>query len=496
MKKILIQLKIFGSSLLVAISLQAQDQAVEQPEKKTDDSAITNALEKSDAPAVTPDEEKPKRSKSSRRSHRSRTVIGDKATVAEGDVVDDLVVIGGDAEISGQVRGDLVVILGNVTMGESAEIRGELVVVGGNFTAPPGVRIDGDRVVIGANEAIIPGLQWLHRPIEWLARIGMTARPFPYQYAWSWIIAGIFLLLYILASVLFPRSIERTLQVLDLRPGGSFLTGLLALMLVVPLVVFLVVSVVGIVLVPVIVFGMLVAFFFGKIVVYRHAGQQIGAQFGLEFLRKPLVALIFGAMLFYALYMIPVLGFVVWAAITPLALGAALLAFFKRLSAPRPVSAPASVDAQTPLPGPPPPLSNPQPAGSVAFSSYTGPRVGFWYRLIGTVIDAFIVGAVLAMLDIEGPAFLLIWVAYHVGMWTWKGQTIGAMILRTKVVRLDGQPLDFATALVRAFSAFISAAVLFVGFFWAGWTKDRQSWHDRIAGTTVVKFNPALAPAF
>jgi uncharacterized RDD family membrane protein YckC len=348
--------------------------------------------------------------------------------------------------------------------------------------------------VIGANEAIVPGLQWLHRPIEWVARIGMTARPFPYQYVWSWIIAGVFLLLYILASVLFPRSIERTLQVLDLRPGGSFVTGLLALMLVVPLIIFLVVSVVGIVLVPVIVFGMLVAFFFGKIVVYRYAGQQIGAQLGLEYLRKPLVALLLGAALFYALYMIPVLGFVVWAAITPLALGAALLAFFKRFSTPKP--APAPVDFQNPLPGPPPPLSHSQPAGSMAFSSYAGPRVGFWYRFIGTVIDAVLVGAVLAMLEIEGPAFLLIWVAYHVGMWTWKGQTIGAMILRTKIVRLDGQPLDFATALVRAFSAFISAAALFVGFFWAGWTKDRQSWHDRIAGTTVVKFNPALVPAY
>lgn len=494
MKKILIQLKVFGSSLLVAISLQAQDQAIEQPEKKADESAITNALEKSDVPAVASEEETPRKSKSSRRSHRDRTVIGDKATVAEGDAVNDLVVIGGDAEINGQVRGDLVVILGNVTMGTNAEVRGELVVVGGNLTAPPGVRIDGDRVVIGADEAFVPGLQWLHRPIEWVARIGMTARPFPYQYAWSWLIAGIFLLLYILASVLFPRSIERTLQVLDLRPGGSFVTGLLALMLVVPLAIFLVVSVVGIVLVPVIVFGMLVAFFFGKIVVYRYAGQQIGAQLGLEFLRKPLVALILGAALFYALYMIPVLGFVVWAAIAPLALGAALLAFFKRFSTPRP--APAPVDIQTPLPGPPPPLSNPQPTGAMAFSPYTGPRVGFWYRLIGTVIDAVLVGAVLAMLEIEGPAFLLIWVAYHVGMWTWKGQTIGAMILRTKVVRLDGQPLDFATALVRAFSAFISAAALFVGFFWAGWTKDRQSWHDRIAGTTVVKFNPALVPAF
>ena len=196
MKKILIQLKVFGSSLLVAISLQAQDQATDQPEKKADESAITNKLEKSDAPEVAVEDETPTKSKSSRRSYHDRTVIGDKATVAEGDVVKDLVVIGGDAEVNGQVRGDLVVVLGNVTMGPNAEVRGDLVVVGGNLTAPPEVRVDGDRVVIGANEAIVPGLQWLHRPIEWVARIGMTARPFPYQYGWSWIIAGIFLLLY------------------------------------------------------------------------------------------------------------------------------------------------------------------------------------------------------------------------------------------------------------------------------------------------------------
>jgi uncharacterized RDD family membrane protein YckC len=491
MKRILIQLKVLGSSLLVAISLQAQDQAAEPADIKPDDAAQTNLLERAEPAPAWPTEEKPK--KSSRRSYRDRTVIGDNATIAEGDAVNDLTVVGGNAEINGQVRGDLVVVLGSVSLGTNAEVRGELVVVGGELTAPPEAKIGGDRVVIGADHAFIPGLEGLQRPIEWLARIGMTARPFPYGYAWSWVIAGIFLLLYILASILFPKSIERTVDVLDMRPGGSFVTGLLALMLVVPLVVFLVVSFVGIVLVPVIVFGMIVAFFFGKIAVYRYAGQQIGAQTGLEFLRKPLVALVLGTALFYALYMAPILGFVVWAAIAPLALGAALLAFFKRFSGPKPVT--PVLDPQTPLPGPPPPLSGAQPAGASAFSGYAGPRVGFWQRFLGTIIDAVIIGALLAMLRIEGPAFLLIWVAYHVGMWTWKGQTIGAMILRTKVVRVDGQPVDFATALVRAFSAFISAAVLFVGFFWAGWTRDRQSWHDRIAGTTVVKFNPVLVPA-
>jgi DNA-directed RNA polymerase specialized sigma24 family protein len=59
--------------------------------------------------------------------------------------------------------------------------------------------------------------------------------------------------------------------------------------------------------------------------------------------------------------------------------------------------------------------------------------------------------------------------------------------LSLKVVRTDGQLIDFGVALVRSLSAFLSAAVLFLGFFWASWTQDRQSWHDKIAGTVVVK---------
>jgi uncharacterized RDD family membrane protein YckC len=489
MKKFLLQLHLFSSWLLVAFSLHAQapDDPLEQPKKSTDDATITNTLERNDAfPS--------RKSRSSRHHHyHDRTVIGDNAVLQEGDVVQDMVVIGGNAEVYGQVRRDLVVIGGSVTMGTNAEVRGDVVVIGGTLDAPPNIEIGGDRVILSPNHALLPRLKWLEPAVGWLAGVAMTARPFPYRFGWSWVIAGIFLLLYILASVLFPRPLERTVQVLELRPGGAFLTGLLAIMLTAPLIIFLVFSVIGVVLVPVMVFGMLVAFFFGKVAVYRYAGLQLGGQVGAQFLQNSLIALLIGVTLFYALYMVPVLGLVVWAAIAPLALGAALLAFFKRFSAPKP--APPPVEAQAPLPGPPPPLSG-QSAGLASALPYASYRVGFWYRFLATLIDALIIGALLATLHIKGPAFILIWVAYHIGMWTWKGATVGAMVLRLKVVRVDGQPLDFGTALVRGFSAFISAAALFLGFFWAGWTKERQSWHDRIAGTCVIKVNPVLAPAF
>ena len=33
----------------------------------------------------------------------------------------------------------------------------------------------------------------------------------------------------------------------------------------------------------------------------------------------------------------------------------------------------------------------------------------------------------------------------------------------------------------------LSVFILFIGFFWIGWSSDKQGWHDIIAGTYVVK---------
>lgn len=122
------------------------------------------------------------------------------------------------------------------------------------------------------------------------------------------------------------------------------------------------------------------------------------------------------------------------------------------------------------------------------------PRVGFWLRLLATLIDAALVVFIVARV-LHLPKWVpLFWTAYHIAMWAWIGTTVGGLVFRLKIVRTDGQPIDFAVALVRSLSSFLSAAALFLGFFWAGWTQDRQAWHDRIAGTVVVKLPRGVSP--
>ena len=130
------------------------------------------------------------------------------------------------------------------------------------------------------------------------------------------------------------------------------------------------------------------------------------------------------------------------------------------------------------------------------------PRAGFWIRFFATALDAalfmIIFGILIHPRRMEDETLgmdwwnfsMIVWLAYHVFMWTWKGTTIGGIITGIKVVRLDARPLDFPVALVRALAAVLSFFVLCLGFFWAGFGSDKKSWHDKIAGTVIVKVPP------
>jgi uncharacterized RDD family membrane protein YckC len=72
-------------------------------------------------------------------------------------------------------------------------------------------------------------------------------------------------------------------------------------------------------------------------------------------------------------------------------------------------------------------------------------------------------------------------------MWKLRGSTVGGIIFDLRVVRLDGRIVDWETAIVRALACFLSLAVAGLGFIWIVFDRDNQAWHDKIAGTVVVR---------
>ena len=463
-------------------------------------------------------------------------VVFKGSTTINGAVNGDSVTVLGDAKVNGSVGHDLVVVLGSLELGPKADIGGNVTVVGGKLKRARGAKILGE--VVEVNGEKIPGFRGA---LAWVTH-GLLLGHFllPFGVAWPWVVAGILLLVNLLLLLMFPQPIQACVDMVEGRPITSFFTGILVKLLAGLLIVLLAISVVGIIAIPFMVAGMVVAFLFGKISIYRYVGQQLGRQTGVAALQTPALTLIIGTAIFYLLYAVPFLGFVAWGFTSLFGVGAVALATLHKFRSERPKTSPPAAPApETPVPPAPefapaaPVPPGPQPSATAAAtgaaatlavsvppeesqtSSATGapppfprrppgpppvvqpnplevsvlPRAGFWIRLCALGLDfaLFLVLFLLLHILFYPALVMLAWLAYNVGLWTWKGTTIGGIITGLKVVRVDGRPLDAAVALVRALAAVLSAFVLGLGFFWAGFSEDKQSWHDKIAGTVIVK---------
>lgn len=64
--------------------------------------------------------------------------------------------------------------------------------------------------------------------------------------------------------------------------------------------------------------------------------------------------------------------------------------------------------------------------------------------------------------------------------------TPGKYLVGLQVVRTDGFRLRFWRSFLRAVCYYLSALLLFMGFIWIIFDKNRQGLHDKIAGTVVI----------
>jgi uncharacterized RDD family membrane protein YckC len=294
------------------------------------------------------------------------------------------------------------------------------------------------------------------------------------------------------------------------------------MLLVGPICVLLAVSVIGIAVVPFVLCALLLAVIIGKIGFARWIGMSVIRQDELENRGQAMRSFLIGSVIMCIAYMVPVLGLVTWTLAGVFGLGSATLAFFgayrrENPKAPRKVKtpppapsdpgtvppsavppgdvAPAGVSAAMGLPADeplytavvPPVDANPPP---VASELVMLPRAAFLERLAAFALDVVLIIMLVNILDFDhdwqGKGLFLALV-YHIGFWTWKGTTLGGIICQLRLVRVDGAMLRFADSLVRGLTGIFSLAVVGLGFLWILRDPDRQAWHDRVAGTYVVK---------
>jgi uncharacterized RDD family membrane protein YckC len=128
----------------------------------------------------------------------------------------------------------------------------------------------------------------------------------------------------------------------------------------------------------------------------------------------------------------------------------------------------------------------------------------FFERLVAVIIDQILVGIFSFVFGFisglsfggsegvkffAGSASMILSISYYVYFISQKGATIGKQAMKIRVQKEDtGENLDVVGAILRELvGKFISGAVLLLGYFWMLWDPKKQTWHDKIAKSIVVK---------
>jgi uncharacterized RDD family membrane protein YckC len=431
-------------------------------------------------------------------------------TRVTGPVGGTAISVFGDNYINSTVHEDAVAAFGNLELGPNAVIDGDAVAVGGTITKDPGAVVHGD-----SSEVALPvqlgRLEWLQ---PWFKHALMYARPLAFApgLGWAWALAFVFLGLYTLIALLFSRPVEQCVETLETQPGQSVIASVLAVLLTPPLFVLIVITVIGAFLIPMLALALFCVALFGKAVILAALGRRITRLTGVEALNHIAVATIIGGLLVLLIYTVPVLGLIVQNIIGILGLGVVVYTFILAMRARRTAAAEASAalgpaaaaasgaQAAAVASGAPSATSANESAASpeasaaavsgvasAASLAATAPRAGFWIRMAALLIDFVLIGIAVAMISSPHEVVLLALAAYGAVMWKLRSTTIGGIICGLKVVRLDGRDLTWDTSIVRALSCFLSFVFAGLGFFWIAFDKERQGWHDKIAGTVVVR---------
>ena len=131
---------------------------------------------------------------------------------------------------------------------------------------------------------------------------------------------------------------------------------------------------------------------------------------------------------------------------------------------------------------------------------------GFWLRFWASMIDSLLLFIIITPILLhvygfeflamggfsKGPVdFILTWVLPCVAIilfWHYKAATPGKMAFNLLIV--DSKTLQKPTTkqlIIRYLGYYVSTLFFCLGFLWIAFDKRKQGWHDKMAGTVVIK---------
>ena len=131
---------------------------------------------------------------------------------------------------------------------------------------------------------------------------------------------------------------------------------------------------------------------------------------------------------------------------------------------------------------------------------------GFWIRVVATLIDSVLLLVIILPINLAvygreyfdstalfvGPVdYLVTWVFPTIAVilfWINRAATPGKMAVGLRIADArTGQNASPGQLVGRYFGYFVSLLAIGVGFLWVAWDPKKQGFHDKLAGTVVIR---------
>ncbi len=214
--------------------------------------------------------------------------------------VEDVVVIGGDIVVEGEIDGDAVAVGGSIIVRDVGYIDGDAVSVGGRIEVDRDAEVDGEIVEISGADMFTHFDLWDEfdldeREVKWGFRIVKFLG---------------FLALAVLLALLLPKQLKAVADTVAFRPARAGVVGSLGLLAIVPLLILLCISIVGIILIPFEFIFVFLAFIFGYISVGMLIGRRLFKAFD-RFDMGPIPECVAGLVMLQLVGLVPIAGWLV-----------------------------------------------------------------------------------------------------------------------------------------------------------------------------------------
>lgn len=229
--------------------------------------------------------------------------IGGRVNLETTEIVNDIILVAGDAKIQGHVKGYIFVFGGNVEISQDAQVDGKVTVVFGEIMGKEGLRpnptygadsyqeINGLKLATAAASLMMEGMPkelWGNRQYAW--------------FGWELMTFITVTLIHLLLVLIFPQQISNMASTISYRPIGSTLLGLIVLIIVPYLSILLILSIAGIPFALLLSALLLPIAIYGKTAIFLSIGSTIFPQ------QSNVVAVVVGYWIYRMATVIPYLS--------------------------------------------------------------------------------------------------------------------------------------------------------------------------------------------